>query len=71
MLKLNFKTMKKYLKFMAFAMMAVFSLAFVSCGDDDDEPNKGGDTGINEQFSFTINVKTITMDIRTLGPAWI
>lgn len=29
--------MKKYLKFMAFAMVAVFSLAFVSCGDDDDE----------------------------------
>ena len=31
--------MNKYIKFMAFAMMAVFSLAFVSCGDDDDEPD--------------------------------
>ena len=29
--------MKKYMIFMAFAMLAVFSLAFVSCGDDDDE----------------------------------
>lgn len=27
------------MKFMAFAIMAVFSLACVSCGDDDDEPN--------------------------------
>ncbi|MGM9840816.1 MAG: hypothetical protein ACI31D_01290 [Candidatus Limisoma sp.] len=48
--------MKKYLNFMTFVMMAVFSLAFVSCGDDD-EPNKGGDAGINEKFSFTINGK--------------
>lgn len=29
--------MNKYIKFMAFAMIAVFSLAFVSCGDDDDD----------------------------------
>ena len=29
--------MKKYFSFIAFAMMAVFSLAFVSCSDDDDE----------------------------------
>lgn len=29
--------MRKYMSFMAFAMMAVFSLAFVSCGDDDDD----------------------------------
>ena len=28
--------MRKYMSFMAFAMMAVFSLAFASCGDDDD-----------------------------------
>ena len=28
--------MKKHLSFIAFAMMAVFSLAFVSCGDDDE-----------------------------------
>lgn len=31
--------MKKYLSFMAFAMMAVFSLALVSCSDDDNEEN--------------------------------
>lgn len=31
--------MKKYLSLIAFAVMAVFSLTFVSCGDDDeDEP---------------------------------
>ena len=29
--------MKKYFKLMAFAMMAVCSLAFVSCSDDDDK----------------------------------
>lgn len=29
--------MKKNLSFMAFAVMAVFSLALVSCGDDDDD----------------------------------
>lgn len=29
--------MNKYMKFMTFAMMAVFSLAFVSCRDDDDD----------------------------------
>lgn len=35
--------MNKYIKFMAFAMMAVFSLAFISCGDDDnDEPSASG-----------------------------
>lgn len=31
--------MNKYIKFIAFALMAVFSLAFVSCGDDDDDPD--------------------------------
>ena len=30
--------MKKYFNFMAFAMVAVFSLTFVSCGSDGDEP---------------------------------
>ena len=35
--------MSKYIKFMAFAMMAVFSLVFVSCSDDDDdEPSASG-----------------------------
>ena len=29
--------MRKYMSFMAFAMMAVFSLAFASCGDDHDD----------------------------------
>lgn len=33
--------MKKYLSFIAFAMLAVFSLSFVSCSSDDDEsPSK-------------------------------
>lgn len=42
--------MSKYIKFMAFAMMAVFSLAFVSCGDDDDDeptPASGSQLEIN------------------------
>lgn len=29
--------MKKHLCFIAFAMMAVFSLSFMSCGDDEDD----------------------------------
>jgi len=33
--------MNKCIKFLAFAMMAVFSLAFVSCGDDDDDKPAG------------------------------
>lgn len=45
--------MKKYLSFIAFAMMAVFSLAFVSCGDDDDdEPSNS-----NSDFVGTWEVK--------------
>ena len=42
--------MNKYIKFMAFAMMAVFSLALVSCGgNDDDGPTnyKYGQININ------------------------
>ena len=36
--------MKKYLSLMAFAMVAVFSLTFISCGnDDDDEPSSDYD----------------------------
>ena len=31
--------MKKQLKFILLAVMAVFSITFVSCGNDDDEPN--------------------------------
>ena len=31
--------MNKYIKFIAFAMMAVFSFTFFSCGDDDDDPD--------------------------------
>lgn len=39
--------MKKYLSLMAFAMMAVFSLTFVSCGDNDEEKDKYGLININ------------------------
>ncbi len=35
--------MKKYLSLIAIAVMAVFSLTFVSCGDDDEEPSFGFD----------------------------
>lgn len=47
--------MNKYIKFMAFAMMAVFSLAFVSCEDDDDAPSMGdGKIEVNgKQYSLS------------------
>ena len=38
-------------------MMAVFSLAFVSCGDDEDEPNGGGGSS-SGQYTLSINGKT-------------
>jgi len=34
--------MKKDLSYMAFAILTVFSLAIVSCGDDDDDVIDGG-----------------------------
>lgn len=42
--------MKKYLRFMAFAMMTVLSLAFISCSSDDDDDStsfKFGQININ------------------------
>ncbi len=47
--------MNKYIKFMAFAMMAVFSLAFVSCGDDDDEPSASGSQLVINGKSYNIS----------------
>ena len=38
--------MKKVLCFMAFAVLAVFSLAIVSCGEDDGDANDGGNMSI-------------------------
>lgn len=50
--------MTKFLRFMAFAMVAIFSLSLSSCGDDDDdEPKNGGNTD-KGQYTFTINGKT-------------
>lgn len=46
--------MKKYLSFMAFAMMAVFSLAFVSC-DDDDEDDISSEATIVGTWEVTYN----------------
>ena len=45
--------MKKYIKFWAFAIMAVFSLVFISCGDEDDV-----DEIVKEDYTFTINGET-------------
>lgn len=39
--------MKKYLSLMAFAMIAVFGLAFVSCDDDDEMSISNGEIEIN------------------------
>lgn len=48
--------MKRYLKFMAFAMSAVFSLAFVSCSSDDDNDGEGkGNSSSKKDYSYTIN----------------
>ena len=43
--------MKKYLSFMAFALMAVFSLTLASCGDDDEEELQNGS---NSEIDYTL-----------------
>ena len=43
--------MKKYLSFMAFALMAVFSLTLASCGDDDEEKSQNGS---NSEIDYTL-----------------
>ena len=42
-LKQEMKMKKRILKSLAFAMMSIISLAFVSCGDDENEPQKNND----------------------------
>ena len=52
--------MKKYFSLIAFAMLAVFSLAFVSCGDDDDEldpSNKNGNGKVSVAYENAITAK--------------
>ena len=49
--------MKKYLSLMAFAMMAVFSLAFVSCGDDDEE-----DFEAKSEFQYYLPLSILESD---------
>lgn len=64
------KTMKKYLSFITFAIMAVFGLALVSCGGDDDEDsefNEGG--GVTSTTMTTINGKRIYADDMFTWPA--
>ena len=51
----NFNKMKKCLSFMAFAMMAVFSLAVVSCGDDDDDEP----TNVDSDYVGTWSVQRV------------
>ena len=43
------------MSFMAFAMLAVFSLAFVSCGDDDDEDENTTEATIVGTWEITEN----------------
>lgn len=59
--------MKKYLNLMAFAMMAVFSLTFVSCSSDDDD-DKVQQLGI-DFIEITINGETKKSEIPSLGMA--
>lgn len=49
--------MKKYLNFMA-AMLAVFSLTFVSCSSDDDGGNEKSGDKANKDYTFLYNGKT-------------
>lgn len=56
--------MSKHIKFMALAMMAVFSLAFVSCSDDDDdEPSATGS-------QLVINGKSYNISFNQTGVMW-
>ena len=43
------------MSFMAFAMLAVFSLAFVSCGDDDDENEIAAEATVVGTWEITEN----------------
>ena len=45
--------MKKYFSYLLFALMAVFPLSFVSCGDDDEEETKA---------TYTIDYLEVTID---------
>lgn len=44
--------MKKNYSLIAFAMLALFCLAFVSCGEDNDEPETTSDSNSNGQVTF-------------------
>lgn len=49
--------MKTHLIFISLAVMAMFGITFVSCGND--EPNGGSDdNGASGQYTFTLNGKT-------------
>lgn len=58
--------MKKYLSFMAFALIAVFSLAFVSCGDDDDDEDDPSTSG----YKIEINGKSYEINPNQIGVIW-
>ena len=58
--------MKHYLRLLAFAMVAVFSLAFVSCGDDDD-----GIDAPENGTQFVINGKSYNLSSKQVGVMWV
>lgn len=61
--------MNKYIKFMAFAMMAVFSLAFASCGDDDEDNNvdiKNGKVSVAYAGAVTENYSVVQATFESL-----
>lgn len=47
--------MKKQLKFILLAVMAVFSITFVSCGNDDDEPSENQIEINGTKYSVSLN----------------
>ena len=58
--------MKKYINYLAFAMMAVFSLALASCSDSDkdDEGEKGGtNNGKGNSSSYNVNLPSGTTGV--------
>lgn len=58
--------LKRYLRFFAFAILAIFSLVFVSCGDDDDNSD-----ATQNGTQFEIDGKSYKLSSNQVGVIWI
>lgn len=54
--------MKKYLNLLMVAIFATMSFAFVSCGDDDDEPDNGGTGSSAHSISLRLDGENYQFD---------